>query len=152
MDDEGVGADHFDGAAGLGLAIAQIELGGAEIGEERNGGRVGAEVEPEAGIAIGVDGDALGADGEGNPELLAGLGQVDIDRLGAGRTARHGAHEQGRVDPLAEEFRSQINLIEVDLGEGSMLEHHSLETGRHRRPGPPTKDDVQMLVLAVDRQ
>jgi hypothetical protein len=115
VDDEGIGVDHVDRALGHLGAVPGLELGCAEIREDRNVGRRRTQGAPEPGGAVALERDPLRADAEGKAEFTASLGDMLVKGLSLLRPAGHRTDQKWSAQAPREERRRQIHRIEIDL-------------------------------------
>ena len=102
-------------------ADAVVELHAPEVGEQRD--RRSHLAHPEARRLGGVlERLALRAHAHRHAGRLGPRRQVAVDPAGLAGTAGHAGDEQRRRQPLAEEGHRGVDRVEVDLGQGRVLE------------------------------
>ncbi len=114
MKDERVGFDHLHGAAAMVNGVAVVELHRAQVGKEEDA-RGHLSYLEGVGLRGFFQGHTLGAQSHGDASRLRGLGQAHVDAGGLFRPSGHGRDEQGGAQPLAENGRAQVNLVQVQL-------------------------------------
>src|SRR5690606_33788319 len=103
-------------------------------------------------VDTGFDSYPLGTYRQSDTQSLGGFGQVVVDVFGPCRAAGHGADEQGRLQRPAQKAGTEIDRIQMQLWQRTMLEliTGELIAGRHRCPAR-IEHDVQMVILANDQ-
>ena len=131
MQDEGVCLHHIDGLAALVDAVAVVELDGSDIGKQKKIGRHVADAEGGGGFGA-LDAGALAAQAHGQAVALRGFGKGAVDGAGFVGAACHGADENGGREAFAEDRDGQVDVVQVQLGQGLVNEGVAFEAGGER--------------------
>ena len=151
MKDERIRAEHPKEMPALLDPDTEVELHCAEVGEQRHIGRERAHVKCREHVGPFEKNAARTK----THRQSVGLGDareslVDDPRLL--RATGHARDEQRRADGPAEKAGAQLDIIEIDLGEGAMHETPVVEAGFDTLGSDVLVDvDAQVLVLARGR-
>ena len=124
------GRYHVDRSLRLIRTKAVIELCRAEIAEDWNRWRQSPKGFIQSTGSALFDGDALRSDCEWEAQSFASPRQILVDGRRPSRATGHRTDQQGRADPFPQKRRSKVDIIKIDLGEGTMDEFDRLESRR----------------------
>ena len=95
-----------------------------------------------------TDGRSLAAHSHCQSILLGSASEERIDLAGAGMAAGHGGDDDRRCQLVVEEARMQIDLVQVDLGEGLVDEVDVIPAGRDGCRDGPLGGDIDVVGFA----
>jgi len=92
----------------------------------------------------------LGPDRQGDAQGLGRFGEMAIDQRGPLWAAGHGADQQRRGQGTPEQAGAEVDIVEVQFGQGAVREAVGVEARGDGAAGlVGIQHDVQMIVLAA---